>query len=734
MVRRVDTDSNPDRDSETSRAREAGPRFLHESALAITASLEVKQVLAELVNRCTLAAPDSTVLAYLVDASSNRLELVSGGHADLRSLKPYPGRSADARSEDAGRLTVPFGEGPAGRAAASGRSIRIDGMDMEAERAGRFGAGRVVRSLLALPMVSSGEVLGVIEIGFPHAAGPDSDLVERLDMLASYAAVGISHTRLFERSREMLNLMQSINDRSAAVSSVAQAILDAAHDLHRMLADALQRILSLLGLKAGSIMLANPNGDELHIVVHYRFPQDDATLAPRQRIGMGQPGFAARAALERQTLVVHDVEGDPFLESALEVLRRFGIASLAAMPMISDDTVIGVLQIGSDTSTTLEPGVTDTLRVIAGELTSGIINARKFSRIRADQERFKAVLGSSGDVVLSFDQQGRITLANVAAQRAFGFSVADVLGQPLPKATTNVALNGAVEQAIRSGVRERVGFEVPLADDSVLFCNLSPIADEDDVVVGWVAVMQDVTRFKETERLKSDMILTASHDLRNPVNLTLGALDMLGQSTDNWTATQREVYELAVLGVRRIEALIIDLLDLERVERRVGLTLGECNVSELVQTVYVENRMQAHSKQQSIEAIVPDNTSAVWGDPRRLYQVFSNLVGNAVKYTPAGGCITITLAQADDQVLFEVNDTGKGIPQEAQARVFERFYRVPGSSSIDAGGTGLGLALVKSIVDQHGGRVWVTSQVGVGSTFSVSLPVWKPPADHRPAG
>ena len=740
MARRVVSGSNQESIEEALQQRGAelralhSLRSLHESALAITAPLDLDQVLGEIINRCAQLIDDASILIYLTNASIISLELVAGSHTDPRNRKSPADRAAGQRAEEPSRVVSSYGEGPAGRAAASGHSILVAEAAAEDERLDRFGAGRVVLSLVAVPMIYSGEVLGVLEAGSPREAGITQDIVSGLEMIASHAAIGISHARLFERGREMLNLMQGINDRTAAVSGVAQAILDAGHELHRMLADALQRILSLLGLKAGSILLANPTGHELHVVVHYRFPQDEATLAPVQTIRPDDPGLAARAALERQPIVVRDVEHDALTRPALDVLRRFNIGAIAGLPLIAEDVVVGVLLVASEDSAALEAGSLDTLRVIAGELAQGVANTRLFSRIRADQEKFKAVISSSGDVVLSLDQQGRVTLANDAAQRAFGFNAQDAIGQPLPKATTNVALNSAVEQAIRKGMRERIGFEVPLADDSVLFCNLSPIADEDGQVVGWVAVMQDITRFKETERMRSDMILTASHDLRNPVNLTLGALDMLDQKMTSWTPVQREVFDLALLGVRRIETLISDLLDLERVERRVGLALGECNLTEIARTVFTENRMQAQSKHQLLEAHLAEGLPPVWGDAQRLYQVVSNLVGNAIKYTPANGRVTINLHREDDQILLEVNDTGNGIPQEAQARIFERFYRVAGSSSIDATGTGLGLALVKTIVDQHGGQVWVTSQVGHGSTFSVSLPVWSPPTrDGEPA-
>lgn len=700
--------------------REAQLRLVRETSLAIAASLDLDRVLTEIVERSTQVLDGASVLIYLMNSSINLLERVSGSHIDtLRA-----GRSDDAM------LTL--GQGPAGRAASSGATIREEGLSGDDPSSRRFGPERTVGSVVAVPLLYSGDVLGVLEVGFPRADALTPAAVDFLEMIAPHAALAIAHARMFEHGREMLTLMQGINDRSAAVSSVAQSIFDARFDLHRMLADALQRVLSLLGLKAGSILLASPNSGDLHVVVHYRFPQDNKVLAPQQAIGAQKPGLAARAASERQPIVVRDVESDPLTQPALDQLHRFGLRAIAALPMMLDDDVVGVLLVAAEDGKLLDAGTLDTLRVIAGELAQGAVSARLYSRVRADQEQFKAVISSSGDVVLSLDRQGRVTLANEAARRAFGFEPQEAIGRPLEEATTNVALNRAVEQAVRTGMRERIGFEVPLVDDSVLFCNLSPIADENQQIMGWVAVMQDVTRFKETERMKSDMILTASHDLRNPVNLTLGALEMLSQNLTDLTPTQQEVFDLAVIGVRRIETLISDLLDLERVERRVGLVLRECDVAEIARTVVIENRMQAQNKSQTLDADVPDKLPPVWGDAQRLYQVVANLVGNAVKYTPQGGRIAVHLRRENDHVLLEVTDTGRGIPQEAQARIFERFYRVAGSSAIDATGTGLGLALVKTIVEQHGGRVWVTSKVGQGSTFRVSLPIWRPPAEASP--
>jgi signal transduction histidine kinase len=156
----------------------------------------------------------------------------------------------------------------------------------------------------------------------------------------------------------------------------------------------------------------------------------------------------------------------------------------------------------------------------------------------------------------------------------------------------------------------------------------------------------------------------------------------------------------------------------------VGLRLSRCDLAEITQTVITELALPAQQRQQELVYERPDAPLSVRGDPQRLYQVVSNLVSNAIKYTQRGGLITVTLHANDDQVRLEVRDTGPGISPEAQARIFERFYRAPAVAADDRG-TGLGLTIVKSIVEQHGGRVWVTSVIGQGSTFSVSLPAWR---------
>jgi len=233
--------------------------------------------------------------------------------------------------------------------------------------------------------------------------------------------------------------------------------------------------------------------------------------------------------------------------------------------------------------------------------------------------------------------------------------------------------------------------------------------------------MQDITQFKEMEQLRTDMILTASHELRNPINLTSSALELLEQNLEAPSTLQREALDLAKLGIERASTLISDLLDLERIERRAGMRPGRCDCALLLSSLGSEFRLWAQNYDKAVQMRVPDTPLLVWGDEHLLQRVVSNLVDNALKYTPPGGCITVDACAKAGQVILTVSDTGPGIPLEAQPHVFERFYRQSDQpDSVE--GTGLGLTIVKSIVEQHGGRVWVTSQPGQGSTFTVSLP------------
>jgi PAS domain S-box-containing protein len=673
------------------------------ASLAITASLNMEQVLATVSEKAADLIHATASIVYLLDRNTSLMH-VAGGH---RIPDAYKG------------LTLAAGEDVAGHAAHTGRTFVVDNYSAWEERTYIFdsvdpaGVLPTANCAAAIPLTFNRQVLGVLEVLFTNGREISNKDVALLQLITPHAATAIAHAQLFERSQQVMNLLEIINDRGAAVSSVSTAVINAGHNLKKMSDETLMRTVAALRLASGQIFLSDHDGEALVTRSLYNLPTADPGLAH----------VAAHCASVRQTVLLQNMTAFAWSHDVVQWLAERRLGALVAVPLIAEDEVVGVLEAIAPLGRAFDTGELDTLHIITGQLALGVSNARLFTRVRAEQQQISAILSSSGDVIIGLDANGRVQVANPAAEHALGFSIIEAVGQPLAEVTLNVTLNAAVDNAIKTQQTQSAGFEVLLANDTFLFCNLSPIVDPSGRLTGWVAVMQDITRFKETERLKSDMILTASHDLRNPVNLTMGALDLLSKRADNLTAIQKEALDLSLLGVHRIEALIKDLLDLERIERRVGLRLSRCDLAEITQTVVTELALTAQQRQQQL---VYDHTGArvsVRGDAQRLYQVVSNLVSNAIKYTQPDGTVTVTMHASGDQVRLEVRDTGQGISPEVQARIFERFYRAP-SVAADDRGTGLGLAIVKSVVEQHGGRVWVTSAVGQGSTFVVSLPSW----------
>jgi PAS domain S-box-containing protein len=674
------------------------------ASLAITASLDMEQVLATVAEKAVELIRASASLVFLFDRGTGVL-IVAGGY---RIPLAYHG------------VSLALDEDVAGHAARSGRTFIVDNYSAWDKRTRLFneaapdGIMLSVNCAAAIPLIYNRQVLGVLEVLYDDGREITNKDVALLQLITPHAATAISHAQLFERSQQVMNLLEVINDRGAAVSSVSTAVINAGHNLKKMSDETLVRTVAALRLAAGKIFLSEQEGEALVPRSVYNLPDDDPGLAR----------VAAHCASVRQTILLQNMTAFPWPQEIVRWLTEHRLGALVAVPLMAEEEVVGVLQAIAPLGRAFDTGELDTLHIITGQLALGVSNARLFTRVRAEQQQISAILRSSGDAIIGLDAAGRVQVANPAAERAFGFAIIDSVGRPLSEVTLNAALNAAVDNAIQSERADPLGFEIMLPSENYLFCNLSPIVDPAGRLVGWVAVMQDITHFKETERMKSDMILTASHDLRNPVNLTMGALDLLSKRADNLTTMQKEALDLSLLGVHRIEALIKDLLDLERIERRVGLQLSRCNLAEIAQTVVTELLLTAQQRQQQLVYEDPGASVYVRGDAQRLYQVVSNLIGNALKYTQPDGLISVALRAGDEQVRLEVRDTGPGISPEAQARIFERFYRAP-SVSGDEHGTGLGLAIVKSIVEQHGGRVWVTSTLGQGSTFSVSLPVWR---------
>jgi two-component system NtrC family sensor kinase len=233
--------------------------------------------------------------------------------------------------------------------------------------------------------------------------------------------------------------------------------------------------------------------------------------------------------------------------------------------------------------------------------------------------------------------------------------------------------------------------------------------------------MHDITHLKEVDRIKSEFVSAVSHDLRTPLTTIQGYIDLLPRGGP-LTEQQQEFIIRMQRSLSSVSQLVSDLLEISRIETDSDLEVVTTELEPVIFEAIDELRPEAEAKEHSVEVYLPADLPSVTGNPRRLRQVMSNLVGNAVKYTPPGGRITVNASEGDDHIIIRVADDGLGIPIADQPYVFDKFFRVDLPETRDIPGTGLGLAIVKSVVERHGGRVWVESEPGVGSTFTILLP------------
>jgi len=347
----------------------------------------------------------------------------------------------------------------------------------------------------------------------------------------------------------------------------------------------------------------------------------------------------------------------------------------------------------------------------------------------------ESIIYSIRDAVIVVDEFDKLSMANEASEKFFGFKLGDSQHKPISEiiGQDKSAFVEYLRQSRKSRVRHaRKEMEFP-SDSEVktLDCIVSCVYDQRDEVCGAVAVLHDITREKEISKMKNDFVSHVSHELKTPLSSITAYSEMLMDGEADDEKTRKEFYSVIQSQAKRLNRLIEDILNISRIES--GLI--KVNKEPLSLTMLIEEQMKmikGFAEEKNIEVscrklIVFDQ---VYGDRDMISQVIVNLLSNAVKYTPSGGSVKIgTEVDETAQIArVTVTDTGVGIPAGEVDHVFDKFYRV-GANKKCAKGTGLGLNLVKQMVEKvHSGRVFVTSEVGVGSTFGFELPLATPEA------
>lgn len=342
----------------------------------------------------------------------------------------------------------------------------------------------------------------------------------------------------------------------------------------------------------------------------------------------------------------------------------------------------------------------------------------EMQRLAAERNRLDAILHGMGEGLLVTDAAGTVTLVNPAFRTLFELS-AEPVGRPLADVCRHPTLLEAFRRLKESGAEQVAEVVLPRPVEITLLTHWVPFI-EGGLPAGVVAVFHDISVLKRLERVRRDFVANVSHELRTPVSVIRGYAETLANGAVDPDTTTRFASTIQA-HAERLANLIGDLLTLSELESiGASFSLAPLPIGELIEHCCHLLDPQAAERKITINA---DNLSplTVLADRQRLEQVLVNLLDNAVKYTPAGGRVTVTATTDGEFVSVNVLDTGPGIPLHEQTRIFERFYRLDAGRSRDQGGTGLGLAIVKHIVQLHGGTVRVDSVPGQGACFTFTL-------------
>jgi len=551
------------------------------------------------------------------------------------------------------------------------------------------------RSAISTPLMGRHGVLGVLTLAHAEPSHFQAESLTLLQAIASQAALAIENIQLYAMEHKRVNELVALNQLTREISVCARST-----ELFERLPESIR---ATLGYTVVSLWLNE--GGQLRLVrladAGENLRESLLRLAPQQVLNTGQAARISGEIEERQ--LARTTDGTPPSH-----------ASLAVPIFWQSGAVSGVLAAHSRKLSDFLESDRVVLETLAAQIASALERMQFFEVVEHEQRRLAAVLQSAADPLLVFGVDGRLQLINPAGQRLFT-DIDATLGRPLPLEHGYDMLIALVEQSLASGQAEHS--EVNWPDGRAFAVLTTPIEEG-----GLIALFHDVTAFKNMERVKNELLATASHDLKNPISALLGYASLIEQAGP-LTTQQSQFLTRIKHAADSMRELVINLLDMARIDMQVALKLEPCELGHLMRDLVLEFEPQATAKQQTLHAAHVTQPMTVKADLSRLKQALRNLIGNALKYTPSGGQITLAVATTEaGQAMFSVQDTGLGIPAEDLPHLFEKFYRVQTADRQDIEGNGLGLAIVKAIIEQHGGQISVISEVGHGSTFSVRLP------------
>ncbi|RME51833.1 MAG: GAF domain-containing protein, partial [Caldilineae bacterium] len=705
---------------------------------------------------------------YLLDEVANRLNntICYNLDADYASLSLKPG------------------QGIAGKVAQTGKPLLVGNYRSLPEQI-TIHPGDNFGPVVALPLRWQGEVRGVLELireaRAPHFSEEDLHL---LQVLAGQAAIALENARLLNEAQIKATQLGTLHE--------VNRIISATLDREKALRLVMEKAVEILQTEAGSVFLVDESGKNLIFEVALG-PTGMQLVGAK--IAMDTHSIAGSIAVSQEPLIVNNVAKDPRWNTRFDEATDFHTRDILGVPMIAFNRVVGVIEvINKLDGSPFTAEDLNTLTIFSAQAAIAIVNAERFTqtdqaltnRVRElntleliDRELnatldLKAVLRLTLSSMLDFvgASVGLIALTDeersgLYFQHMVGIAPEyqkysqqpwppdkGIIGRTFTTGRAMVAEEGQIDNFASYGrSTAQLCLPIILKEEVIGVISLEradgvPFAAEDRAFAMRLAshaslAIQNARLFeavKAANQAKTEFMSVASHELKIPMTSIKGyarMLEMIGG--DNLSDQQKEFLKIITANTDRMDRLVSDLLDVSRIEAgRIKLEMENVSIKEVIEEVVRSVATQIADKGLAVTVDVSPDLPPIWADYGRMVQVMTNLISNAYKYTPEGGSITIrahTVEGEDNhhRLAVSVSDTGYGISEEDQQRLFTKFFRSPDQKVREVRGTGLGLAITKSLIEMHGGAMWFESTLGEGSTFGFTLPLKQPQPEKTPA-
>ena len=583
------------------------------------------------------------------------------------------------------------------------------------------------RAVLSAPIILFDSVVGALAAHTSELRRWSSDDIAFIEAIARELGIALHTAGLIEENKRRLEEQKALLTATEAMTNeleldsvLAQRLAGGRTELigpassKQVMATAVRQAIALLEgdaalmleLDANELVVRVSEGDGLEEMAGRRF----ATAV----------SLAGDLVHSREPLVIEDLARDEGPLGPLDQVVGHGFKALVGVPVVGpDDALSGVLIVYSRHARAWRLKEIEALVTLAANSAAALANAALYLRVSFEREQSLAILSSVADGIVAIDRAGQIVLWNAAAERITGIDSSEALGRPLTEVLRQ-------EMDAPEGPEERSISIKRGSQELWLQVAESVMRDPTGQIVGKIYTLRDSSADRFVEQAKSDIVSSISHELRAPLTSIYGFAETLLRRGELFDEVQRQTF-LAYIASEsdRLTGIVDALLDVAELDSGdLQVELATIDVGNVAREVVESLRTElagARANGHSFVVDLSDEPLSAEADGEKLRRVLVNLVDNAVKFSPDGGAVSVVGQKRSGSIELRVSDQGVGIPEEERERSFRKFYR--GSSSVLSGGTGLGLFISRGLVTAMGGRIWVDSVEGEGSTFTLELPL-----------